>query len=143
MSSYNKVVLLGNVTRDVELRYTQSGTAVADVGLAVNSRRKQGDNWVEEVDFIDLTIWGRTAEVAAEYATKGTPILVDGRLKLDTWETTEGQKRSKLKVVVETLQLLGSKKGGTTAAKADEPAPVDVTTPGAEGATEGGDAVPF
>ncbi|QDV67733.1 Single-stranded DNA-binding protein [Rosistilla carotiformis] len=108
MASYNRVILLGNMTRDVELRYTQGGTAVTDIGLAVNDRRKsQTGEWVDETTFVDVTLWGRTAEVASEYLSKGSPVLVEGRLKLDTWET-EGQKRSKLRVVCDRMQMLGS-----------------------------------
>ena len=112
-SYYNKVILMGNLTRDLELRYTPGGTAVADMGLAVNDRRKnaQGE-WVEETTFVDVTLWGRTAEVANEYLTKGSPVLIDGRLKLDSWENNEGQKRSKLKVVCEKMQLIGGRGGG-------------------------------
>jgi single-strand DNA-binding protein len=111
MASYNRVVLLGNVTRDPELRYIQSGTAVTELGLAVNDRRKTpSGEWVEETTFVDVTLWGRTAEVACEYASKGAPVLVEGRLKLDTWEK-DGKKNSKLKVVGERLQLLGSRGG--------------------------------
>ena len=107
MASYNRVVLVGNLTRDVELKYTQSGLAVTDVGLAVNDRRKsQTGDWVEETTFIDITLWGRQAEVAGEYLSKGSSILIEGRLKLDTWET-DGQKRSKLRVVGERMQMLG------------------------------------
>jgi single-strand DNA-binding protein len=113
MASYNRVILVGNLTRDVELRYTQSGLAVTDIGLAVNDRRKnQAGEWVEETTFVDVTFWGRTAEVAGEYLSKGSPILVEGRLKLDTWET-DGQKRSKLHVVCERMQMLGGKTGGS------------------------------
>jgi single-strand DNA-binding protein len=112
MASFNRVVLMGNLTRDVEVRYLQSGMAVADIGLAVNDRRKnQAGEWVEEATFVDITLWGRTAEVAGEYLSKGSPILVEGRLKLDTWET-DGQKRSKLKVVGERMQMLGGRSGG-------------------------------
>ena len=112
MASYNRVILVGNLTRDVELRYTQSGLAVTDIGLAVNDRRKnQAGEWVDETTFVDVTFWGRTAEVAGEYLSKGSPILVEGRLKLDTWET-DGQKRSKLHVVCERMQMLGGKPGG-------------------------------
>ena len=113
MASYNRVVLLGNLTRDVEVRYLQSGMAVADIGLAVNDRRKnQAGEWVEEATFVDVTLWGRTAGVAGEYLSKGSPILVEGRLKLDTWET-DGQKRSKLKVVGERMQMVGGRGGST------------------------------
>src|SRR3954462_4716612 len=112
MASFNRVILLGNLTRDVEVRYLQSGTAVADVGLAVNDRRKgQNGEWIEETTFVDVTLWGRTAEVAGESLGKGSPILVEGRLKYDTWEK-DGQKRSKLSVVCERMQMVGGKGGG-------------------------------
>jgi len=115
MASYNRVILVGNLTRDIELKYTPSGTAVTDVGLAVNDRRKsQTGEWVEETTFVDVTLWGRTAEVASEYLGKGSPILIEGRLKFDTWET-DGQKRSKLRVVGERMQMLGSRPGGGSA----------------------------
>lgn len=112
MASYNRVVLVGNLTRDIELKYTSGGTAVTDVGLALNDRRKNASGeWIEETTFVDVTLWGRTAEVASEYLGKGAPILVEGRLKLDTWET-DGQKRSKLRVVGERMQMLGGGGGG-------------------------------
>ncbi len=112
MASFNRVILVGNLTRDIELRYTPGGTAVTEVGLAVNDRRKsQSGEWVEETTFVDVTLWGRTAEVASEYLSKGSPLLVEGRLKLDTWET-DGQKRSKLRVVGERMQMLGNRGGG-------------------------------
>ena len=113
MASFNRVILLGNVTRDLELRYTPSGLAVTDLGLAVNDKRKNAaGEFVEEVTFVDVTLWGRTAEVASEYLSKGSPVLIEGRLKLDSWEANDGQKRSKLKVVGEKMQLLGSRGGG-------------------------------
>ena len=112
MASFNRVVLLGNVTRDPELRYISSGTAVTEIGLAVNDRRKTpSGEWVEETTFVDVTLWGRTAEVAGEYVTKGSPLLIEGRLKLETWEK-DGKKNSKLKVVGERMQLLGSRGDG-------------------------------
>ncbi len=112
MASYNRVILVGNVTRDIDLKYTQGGTAVTDLGLAVNDRRKnQAGEWIEETTFIDVTLWGRQAEVAGQYLSKGAPVLIEGRLKLDTWET-DGQKRSKLRVVGERMQMLGGKGGG-------------------------------
>lgn len=111
MASFNRVILLGNLTRDPELKYLQSGMAVTDIGLAVNDRRKGADgNWVEETTFVDVTLWGRTAEVAGEYLSKGSPVLIEGRLKLDTWEK-DGKKNSKLRVVGEKMQLLGSRGG--------------------------------
>ena len=112
MASFNRVILMGNLTRDIELRYTQSGLAVTDVTLAVNDRRKnQAGEWIEETTFVDVTLWGRTAEVAGEYLGKGSPLFIEGRLKLDTWET-DGQKRSKLRVVGERMQMVGGKGGG-------------------------------
>ena len=111
MASFNRVILMGNLTRDPELRYIQSGMAVTDIGLAVNDRRKTATGeWVEETTFVDVTLWGRTAEVAGEYLTKGSPVLIEGRLKLDTWEK-EGQKHSKLKVVCERMQMVGGRSG--------------------------------
>lgn len=112
MASYNRVILMGNITRDIELKYIQSGTAVTELGLAVNDRRKSSSGeWIDETTFVDVTLWGRTAEVASEYLGKGSSILVEGRLKLDQWET-DGQKRSKLRVVADKMQMLGSKSGG-------------------------------
>ncbi|NQU25674.1 MAG: single-stranded DNA-binding protein, partial [Candidatus Nealsonbacteria bacterium] len=105
MASFNRVILVGNLTRDPELRYIASGTAVTDIGLAVNDRVKRNDQWVDETTFVDVTLWARTAEVASEYLSKGSPVLIEGRLKLDQWEH-EGQKRSKLKVIGERMQML-------------------------------------
>lgn len=133
MASYNRVILVGNLTRDPELRYIPSGTAVADIGLAVNDRVKKGEEWIDEVLFVDVTLWARTAEVAGEYLSKGSPVLIEGRLKYETWEQ-DGQKRSKLKVVGERLQMIGNKRGGETLeqsnaysgpATQESPAPVD------------------
>lgn len=106
MPSYNRVVLMGNLTRDIELRYIPSGTAVADIGLAVNERVKKGDAWVDEANFFDITLFGRTAEIANEYLSKGSCILVEGRLKFEQWEK-DGQKRSKVKVIADKMQMLG------------------------------------
>jgi single-strand DNA-binding protein len=111
MASYNRVILVGNLTRDPELRYIPSGTAVSDVTLAVNDRIKRGDQWVDEVSYIEVTLWGRTAEIANEYLSKGSPLLVEGRLKQDRWEK-DGQKHSKLKVTCDRMQMLGSRDGG-------------------------------
>ena len=102
MASFNKVILVGNLTRDPEVRYTSGGTAVTDVGLAVNRvwTDRSSNERKEETTFIDVTLWGRTAEIAGEYLSKGRPCLIEGRLQLDQWEDKEtGQKRSKLKVV--------------------------------------------
>ena len=111
MASYNRVVLLGNITREIDLRYAgQTETAVTDIGLAINDRRKsQSGEWIEDTTFVDVTLFGKTAEVAAQYLGKGSPVLIEGRLKLDQWET-DGQKRSKLKVIGERMQMLGGEK---------------------------------
>lgn len=112
MASFNRVVLMGNLTRDIELRYLPSGMAVSEFSLAVNDRRKTSEgNWVDEASFFDITLFGRTAEVASEYLSKGSPVLIEGRLKQDTWEK-DGQKRSKVKVIGERMQMIGSKGGG-------------------------------
>jgi single-strand DNA-binding protein len=113
MANFNKVMLMGNLTRDPEVRYTPKGTAVAELGLAVN-RIYSGENNEkrEETTFVDVTLWGRTAEIAGEYLKKGRPVFIEGRLQLDSWEDKQsGQKRSKLKVVGEGMQLLGSPRG--------------------------------
>lgn len=113
MPSFNQVTLAGNLTRDVDLKHTQGGTAVATIGLAINERRKQGESWVDDTVFVDVTLWGRTAEVAGEYLAKGSPVLISGRLRFEQWEK-EGQKRSKLSVTGDKLQMLGSRRGDNT-----------------------------
>src|ERR1700744_1405675 len=114
MASFNKVVLVGNLTRDPELRYTPKGTAIAKIGLAVNRvwTNEAGEK-KEEVTFVDVDVFGRTAENVGQYMRKGRPILIEGRLKLDQWDDKQtGQKKSKLGVVAETVQFLGSAQGG-------------------------------
>ena len=129
MASFNRVILLGNLTRDPELRYIPSGTAVTDVGLAVNEKWKNANGeWVDEVTFVDVTLWARNAEVAGEYLSKGSPVLIEGRLKMDSWEDKQtGQKRSKLKVVGDRIQLLGTK--GQGAPEGGGPRPAAKQTP--------------
>jgi len=113
MPNLNKVFLMGNLTRDPELRYTPNGTAVADIGLAVNRkwRGKDGETR-EETLFVDITAWARSAEIICEYMRKGRALFVEGRLQLDTWEAQDGSKRSKMRVVVENFQFLDSRGGG-------------------------------
>ncbi len=111
MANLNRVLLIGNLTRDPEVRYTPKGTAVADIGIAVN-RVYSGEDGEkkEEVTFVDVTFWGRQAEVAQEYLKKGRQVFVEGRLQLDTWDDKQtGQKRSRLRVVAENMQMLGSR----------------------------------
>jgi single-strand DNA-binding protein len=114
MANLNKVMLIGNLTRDPEVRYTPKGTAVADIGLAIN-RYFQNDNGErqEETTFVDVTLWGKQAELAQQYLGKGRPVYIEGRLQMDTWEDKQsGQKRSKIKIVCENMQFLGSRGDG-------------------------------
>lgn len=111
MANLNRVLLIGNLTRDPEIRYTPKGTAVADIGLAVNRvlNTEEGERR-EEVTYVDVVLWGRLAEIAEQYLKKGRPVFIEGRLQLDTWDDKQtGQKRSRLRVVAESLQLLGSR----------------------------------
>jgi single-strand DNA-binding protein len=115
MASFNKVILVGNLTRDPEVKYTTGGTAVTEIGLAVNRTwfDKQSNQRKEEVTFVDITLWGRTAEIAGEYLSKGRSVLIEGRLQLDSWEDkNSGQKRSKLRVVGENMTMLGARGEG-------------------------------
>jgi single-strand DNA-binding protein len=113
MPNLNKVFLMGNLTRDPELRYTPSGQSVATLRLAVNRRftTRQGENR-DETLFIDVTVWGKQAEICSQYMSKGRPIMIEGRLKQDTWKTPDGQSRSKIGVVAENFQFLGGGGGG-------------------------------
>ncbi len=114
MPNLNKVMLMGNLTRDPEIKYTPKGTAIANFGIAVNrTYTPEGGEKREEVTFIDLEAFGRTAEVIGEYFKKGRPIFIEGRLKLDQWDDkTTGKKMSKLRVVVDSFEFLGSREGG-------------------------------
>ena len=140
MASVNKVILMGNLTRDPELRYTPKGTAVADLGIAVNRRVSDGSgNWSDETTFVDVTVWGNTAENAQKYLSKGRGVYVEGRLQLDTWDDKQsGQKRSKLKVVGENVQFLPDAKGGGggRSSSADQPS----ASGSAQSAPKGGSA---
>jgi single-strand DNA-binding protein len=160
MASYNRVILVGNLTRDPELRYIPSGTAVTDIGLAINERwKKPSGEWVEETTFVDVTLWARQAEVASEYLSKGSSVLIEGRLKLDTWEK-DGKKNYKLRVVGDRMQMLGGKGGGAGGgggpnrpARQGAPGPGPSSQPqhdeaefapsGDFGSSESGDDIPF
>lgn len=113
MANLNKVMLIGNLTRDPELKYTPGNQAVCEIGLAVNRkyRTKEGEDR-EETTFVDCEAWGKQAEVLKQYMTKGKPLFIEGRLKLDTWEDKDGGKRSKMRVVIENFQFLGAAGGG-------------------------------
>ncbi len=106
MVGFNKVILMGNLTRDPELRYIPSGTAVATLRLAVNNRYRQGEEWKDDVCYVDVTVWGKQAENCNEYLSKGSGVLVEGRLSYRTWESDEGQTRSKHEVVANTVRFL-------------------------------------
>jgi single-strand DNA-binding protein len=127
VANFNKVILLGNLTRDVELRHTQSGQALAKFGMAINRKWSQNGEQKESTCFVDLTAWGRQAEVLQQYVKKGSQLFVEGRLEYSTWESPEGGKRNKLEVVVENFQFVGG--GGGRRAPAQQ-----------EGAAGGGGA---
>ncbi len=113
MANFNKVILVGNLTRDIELRHTQGGQALAKFGMAINRKYRAGEETKEQTCFVDLTAWGKQAEILAQYVGKGSPLFIEGRLEYSTWESQEGGKRSKLEVVVENFQFLGGgQKGG-------------------------------
>ena len=117
-ANLNKTMLIGNLTRDVELKYIPSGAAVANFGLAINRQYKNSDGEkVEEVCFIDIVAWNRLAEVAGEYLLKGSPVFIEGRLQMDSWEQGDGQKRSKLKVVAQNIQFLSGGKADNSEGK--------------------------
>lgn len=113
MPSFNQVVLMGNVTRDPELKYTQGGTAVTEISIAVNERVKRGNDYEDQVSYFDCTAFGRTAEVLCEYVGKGDPLHVAGKLRQETWEDRNGGgRRSKIKVIIDSMQMLKSRNEG-------------------------------
>jgi single-strand DNA-binding protein len=128
MASFNKVILLGNLTRDPEVRYTPKGSAVCDLGIAINRQYTlDSGEKREEVTYVDVVLWSRLAEIAGEYLKKGRPVFIEGRLQMDTWDDKQtGQKRSKLRVIGETMQLLGSRPpaaaGAAEASEEERPA---------------------
>jgi single-strand DNA-binding protein len=151
MANFNRVILAGNLTRDPELRYLPKGTAVAKIGLAINRvwKNDAGES-KEEVTFVDIEAFGRQAETIGQYLKKGRPILVEGRLKLDTWEDKQTkQKVSKLRVVLESFQFIdgprsaeGGGDGGAPAASRQRPAASPTATPTGSPGTGGGEAGP-
>ncbi len=151
MASYNKVILMGNLTRDPELRVTPKGTSVCQIGLAVNRTYRDSDgNNREDVTFVDVDAFGKQAEVLAKYMNKGRPILVEGRLKLDSWESKTGEKRNKLKVILEGFQFVGSRSDGGDSSYENVSPPSRKSDMGNAGASSGSvdepdidDDVPF
>lgn len=112
MASLNRVLLMGNLTRDIEIKYTANNNAVANIGLAVNRRYRSGDEYREETTFVDCEAWGKTAETMAKYLSKGRPVFIEGRLKLDEWQDKDGNRRTKMVTVVENFQFIDSRPGG-------------------------------
>ncbi|MEM9482017.1 MAG: single-stranded DNA-binding protein [Verrucomicrobiota bacterium] len=156
MANVNKVILIGNLTRDPEFRYTPKGSAVAELGLAVNRYyTTEGGEKREETTFVDITLWGRQAELAQQYLNKGRPVYIEGRLQMDTWQDKNtGQQRSKLKVVGDTMQFLGGRNdgggGGGGAPPQQRPqqqpqqsAPAPANNDGAQFDTGEDDEIPF
>jgi single-strand DNA-binding protein len=143
MASLNKVLLVGNLTKDPEMRFVPSGQAVANLRLATNRKYKAGSGeWKEEVTFVSVEVWGKSAEACGEYLKKGSPLLVEGRLKLKEWTAQDGQKRSLLEVVAERVQFLGSgqrrNEGGAPVADGfDGPPPSESPPPASD------DDIPF
>jgi single-strand DNA-binding protein len=125
MASLNKVFLLGNLTRDPELRYMPNGTPVSSFGLAVNRRYRQGDEWKDEVCFVDIVAFSRQAEIAGEYLSKGRLALIEGRLRWRTWESQDGQKRSKHEVVADMIHLMPRTRDEGTGRASPEESPGD------------------
>ncbi len=121
MATFNKIILVGHLSRDPELRYTSTGTAMATFGLATNHRSKSGETWHEEVCFLDVVVFGRQAEPVGDYLHKGSQALIEGRLRQRTWETPDGQKRHKHEVVADRVHFLGVRTQGGEA----EMPPVD------------------
>ena len=143
MANLNKVLLIGNLTRDPELRYIPSGTAVCTLGLAVNRRfkTKQGDSR-DETLFVDVTVWGKQAELCSQYLSKGRPVFIEGRLRLDTWTGNDGQKKSRMRVVAENFQFLGPGPGAGAAAAEAPTEPGAAEEPPAEPG-QANDEIPF
>jgi single-strand DNA-binding protein len=132
-ASINRVVLVGNLTRDPELRHTPSGTAVCSLRLAVNTRRKdESGQWTDKPNYFDITVWGQQGENCAQYLSKGRPVAIDGRLEWREWEAQDGAKRQAVEVVAESVQFLGGRQDGETS----------YVPAGATAATGGGDDFP-
>jgi single-strand DNA-binding protein len=132
MPNYNKVLLMGNITRDIELKHTPSNMAVAQIGIAMKRKfkTKEGET-KEETTFVDCEAWGRTAEVMQQYLGKGKPVFIEGRLKLDQWQDKDGGNRSKLKVVIESFEFIDSRGGNNASAEYAGAAPAPNKTSGA------------
>lgn len=149
MANINRVVLVGNLTKDPELRHTPSGTAVCSLRLAVNTRRKDGatGEWTEKPNYFDITVWGNQGENCAQYLSKGRPVAIDGRLEWREWEAQDGTKRQAVEVIADTVQFLGGKSDGAAGGgTSNEFVPAGATS-GADadfgGSSGGDDDIPF
>ena len=145
-TNINRVVITGNLTRDPELRSTSGGTSVCSLRVAVNSRRKEGDQWVDKPNFFDVTVWGAQGENCAQYLAKGRPVAIDGRLNWREWEDKEGAKRQTVDIIADSVQFLGSPQGGqVNGSQAREPdLPADTSDFDQVGvASSGDDDIPF
>lgn len=138
----NHVVLVGRLTRDAELRYTNSGSAVANISLAINTRRRRDDQWVDEAHFFDAVVFGRTAEAVSPYLTKGKQIGLEGELRQNRWEQ-DGQRRSKVEIFIRNLQLLGSRGDAMSAGPSPAGAPADRMGPEPGPSRDFEDDIPF
>jgi single-strand DNA-binding protein len=143
MANFNKVILMGNLTRDVELRHTQGGMAIAKLGMAINRKWTQNGEQKESTCFVDLTAFGRQAEVLGQYVGKGSPLFVEGRLEYSTWESQEGGKRSKLEVVIDNFQFVGAPRSEGGAGGAKRASGGGARPKASEGAAEGGGDVDY
>lgn len=123
MGNFNKAILMGNLTKDPELRYTAGGTAICNLGLAINRKYTQNNEQKEEVCFVTISVWSKQAENCAEYLSKGSSVLVEGRLRQNNWETESGQKRSQLEVVAESVQFLSKRQRQEHTQNTDEDIP--------------------
>jgi single-strand DNA-binding protein len=119
LASINRVVVVGNLTRDPELRHTGGGTAVCSLRIAVNTRRKDGEEWVEKPNYFDVTVWGKQGENAAQYLAKGRPVGIDGRLEWREWEAQDGSKRQAVEIVADSVQFLGSRDDSSSSSGSD------------------------
>ena len=149
-TNINRVIITGNLTRDPELRSTSGGTPVCGLRIAVNSRRKEGDQWVDKPNYFDVTVWGSQGENCAQYLAKGRPVAIDGRLNWREWEDKEGNKRQTIDIIADSVQFLGSPQGGQMNGGAqggprDSDLPADTSDFDQVGVASGGgdDDIPF
>ncbi|OGW14101.1 MAG: single-stranded DNA-binding protein [Nitrospirae bacterium GWA2_42_11] len=131
MNGFNKVILMGNLTKDPEIRYTPAGTAVANFSLAVNRRYKQGGEVKDEVSYLDIVVFGKQADSCGQYLNKGDAVIIDGRLQQRRWETEDGQKRNKVEIVANSVQFMPKRQGSVSGGPAE-----DVTIDNSAGSAE-------